>query len=241
MPYRPDALKRLRECAAGSVSLAADFDLKLEEATRCGDAPTARAILQEARLRLKPYEELRAELQPSGVMLAKYCVQVINDHTILFVLPKGCSRIEILHEAQEVVRARDARDLVNLTCLEEWRIAERRYVFTRQVAESERICIDGHVQGGDGLHRSPQERLVAAKKLTLPRFEDLAVAFALHWVATGEPLCGWFVTAKLSYQVRAKERALYFNESGMTELGVYSCNRFEYSGVAARILPEPPS
>jgi hypothetical protein len=144
--YQPEDLRSFREAAAGLAKSHEDAKAALEAAAVTGDLKAAQDILAEASIKTQAYQGLREKLGSIGVFLAKYGVEVINEHTILFVLPKGCSPIEILIEAQELVRQRDDRDLIHPGHLERW---QRDGYFSRSVEASERICIDGHVKGGD--------------------------------------------------------------------------------------------
>jgi hypothetical protein len=231
--------KDLRNYRAAGAALAAyrqATEERLEVAAATGDVAAARNILAEATLKTEEFEKLRKQLGPIGIFLAKYGVEVINEHTILFVLPKGCSRIDILNEAQGLVRQRDDRDLIYPDHLKRWQREDR---FTNSAAASERICIDGHVKGGDAKDRATQERLVAAKELSLPSIEDLAVAFALHWVATVEPLFGWYDQINgWCYYVRGAGGSLYFYHDGLVAAGVYADRDNRSVAVAARVSPE---
>jgi hypothetical protein len=52
-------------------------------------------------------------------------------------------------------------------------------------------------------------------KENLPSLEHLAVAFAVNWIATREPLFGWYNKSD-SYAVRAAGGALYIDRYGLT-------------------------
>jgi hypothetical protein len=174
----------------------------------------AERVFDELTLRTREMESLGGSLGKDGVLLAKYGVEVINSHTVSFVLPKGCSRIEILHEVQELIRDRDGRNLVNPEWLAVWGESPR---FASRIASSELFRIDGHVEGGDGRTREEQESLVTAKGFTLPSLEDLAVAFALNWVATGEPLISRGSPHNDCY-IRASFGALvFYHSAGLNE------------------------
>jgi hypothetical protein len=234
--YKQKDLLSLRQAAAGLAEFCKAASERLGAATEAGNFKAAQEILAEASLKTQPYQELREKLGPIGIFLAKYGVEVINDHTILFVLPKGCSRIDILNEAQELVRQRDDRDLIYPDDLKEW---QQEDPFTNSAAASERICIDGHVKGGDAMERGPQEKFVADKKLSLPSIEDLAVAFALHWVATGEPLFGWYNQSdSWPYVVRGAGGSLRFHHGGLRARGVEDGNAHPCVAVAAQVSPE---
>jgi hypothetical protein len=233
--HQSEQLLSFRQAAAELAEFRKNAEISLEEAATKGDLKAAQGILAEASLKTKAYQELRDKLGPTGIFLAKYGVEVINDHTILFVLPKGCSRIDILNEAQGLVGGRDQRDLIYPDHLEKWQRDER---FTKPAAKSERICIDGHVKGGDAKDRATQEKFVSDKGLSLPSIEDLAVAFALHWVATGEPLFGWYSQNSYSYWVRGAGGSLGFCPGGLDAVSVDDGDGPRNVAVAARVSPE---
>jgi hypothetical protein len=233
--YQPEDLRSFREAAAGLAESHEDAKAALEAATIKGDLKAAQGILAEASLKTKAYQELRDKLGPTGIFLAKYGVEVINDHTILFVLPKGCSRIDILNEAQGLVRGMGSGHLIEPDQLKDWQQDGR---FTKQTAASERICIDGHVKGGDAKNRATQETFVSDKGLSLASFEDLAVAFALHWVATGEGLFGWLRQNSYSYRVRGAGGSLHFTPHGLGEDSVSDAYDKYLVAVSARVSPE---
>jgi hypothetical protein len=115
--------------------------------------------------------------------------------------------IEILREAQEVVVD---RDLIWADQLATW---EKDPKFTAPATTSERISIDGHVPNSIDKDRTEQAKMVG--KENLPSLEHLAVAFAVNWIATREPLFGWYNKSD-SYAVRAAGGALYFDSYGLT-------------------------
>ena len=207
---------------------------RLKECQQSGDLQGARELLAEASLRTKPFIDLQRELGPKGILLAKYGVEVINDHTVLFVIPKGVSRIEILEEVQGLITHPNGRPFIYSKHLAEWKQEDR--FFSKQ-ATSKRLCIDGHVPGGDAKTGEQQEEFLG-EEFTMANLEDLAVAFCLHWVATGEPLFGWYNKQSYSYDIRAVGGALCFCDGGLGAnsivVGVDGVN----IGVSACVSPE---
>ena len=125
-----------------------------------------------------------------------------------FVVPRGVAPIEILREAQGLVAD---RDLIWPTQLERW---EKDPKFTTEATKSERISIDGHVPNSINKDRTEQEKMFG--KENLPSLEHLAVAFAVNWIATGEPLFGWYNKSRSwSYVVRAAGGALDVDSDGL--------------------------
>jgi hypothetical protein len=230
--YNSKALQQYRQKAAELVELRKEVEhrlgtLELSEAQR---------EFNTLELRTKEFEEFRARLGPAGIFLAKYGVEVINDHTVSFVLPKGCSRIEILREAQRLV---SDRDLILPLQLSRWGCSP---AFTKPMAQSERICIDGHVKGGDAKSVLLQTALLNRKGLERASMEDLAVAFALHWVATQSPLFGWYDWAKTcTYLVRTDGAPLGYTSTGLTSEPLFENLVDSCVGFAARVPQQPSS
>jgi hypothetical protein len=200
--YDPDRTKELRLKGASLAEHEIASRKALTEAMKRGD-------LCEARKAFTPKE----------ILLAKYGVEVINDHTVMFVIPKGVSRIEILEEVQGLIKHPNGRDFIRKRFLERWR---KDQAFSLPQGESKRLCIDGHVQGGDGKTREQQEAFLSpdnqngGEQFQMANIEDLAVAFCLHWVATGEPLIGWYnKQVGYSYYSRAVGDALCFYVNGL--------------------------
>ena len=151
------------------------------------------------------------------------------------MLPQGVSRHEMLCEAHAIVAERDGRDLVYPKRLKEWESDE---AFKSTCTTPERIRIDGHVEGGDGKTRKKQEAVLESKGLQQAKLEDLAAAFVAHWVATGEPLFGWYENNPYTFWVRAVGGALDFDCDGLVVFGIDHGNGHSHFAVASRALPE---
>ena len=126
---------------------------RLKECQQSGDLQGARDLLEEVSLRTKPFIDLQRELGPKGILLAKYGVEVINDHTVMFVIPKGVSRIEILEEVQGLMKQPSGRPFIEPDNLAGWKQGDR---FSSKQSTSKRLCIDEHVPGGDDKTREQQ-------------------------------------------------------------------------------------
>ena len=72
-------------------------------------------------------------------------------------------------------------------------------------------------------------------RLTL---EDLAVAFAINWIATGGPLFGWYdKSIPWSYVVRAAGGELDFRSDGLVVNGIHAFDSDDNVAVSSRALP----
>jgi hypothetical protein len=211
--HDPKKLHEYRERAASLYDLSQGVEERIGQAAELGSLQAARDALGGLTLKTKEFEEFRKTLTPAEIFLAKYNVEVINEHTVSFVIPKGVSRIEMLKEAHALVTD---RNLVARAQLQDW-VSDPRY--TQEAVTSERIGIDGRVPNSTGKTREQQEAMVG--KDNLPALEDLAVAFAVHWIATGEPLFGWYGYSKYSsYVVRGADGHLRFDRDGLAVRGI---------------------
>ena len=153
-----------------------------------------------------------------------------------FVLPKGVSRYEMLCEAQELVVKREGRDLVLPTQLNKWK-DDKTFKATTTIPE--RIQIDGHVDGGDGMNKSDQEAFLQTKGLPQANLEDLAAAFVVLYVATGKDLFE-------GQWARAAGGALFLFGVGLGVSDIDDYDSDSFMSVASRVprpsprLPSPP-
>ena len=132
-----------------------------------------------------------------------------------------------------MVAGRDNRNLVWPTQLKRWKDDK---TFKASCIKPERIQIDGHVEGADGKTRAKQESFLKSKGLPQANLEDLAAAFVAHWVATGEPLFGFYDQAdEWSFVVRAAGGALDFDSHGLGVYDVDDGSSFSSMAVASRV------
>jgi len=220
-------LHEYRERAVELYDLSKGVEERMGNAAESGSIEAARDALGELTLKTREFEDLRKSLTPAEIFLAKYNVEVINDHTVSFVVPRGVAPIEILREAQGLVAE---RDLIWPTQLERWGKDPK---FTTEGTKSERISIDGHVPNSINKDRTEQEAMVG--KENLPSLEHLAVAFAVNWIATGEQLFGWHNKSRSwSYMVRAAGGALYFPSYGLRVVDISDDNSNDHVAVSSR-------
>ncbi len=212
--YNQDKVTRYCEAATELHNLRVEVGQRIESAIVKGNNQAARSALEELKASGEKFQELRSTLTARDLFVAKYNIEVHGPHEVSFVLPKGVSRYEMLSEAQGLV---DDRVLVYPYQLKRW---QSDPAFEKRCDVPERIQINARVQGGDAKDRATQEKLVESLKLTLPSLEDLAAAFVAHYVATGEPLFGWFNNHGQTYMVRAAGGALFFDVSGLYVRGL---------------------
>jgi hypothetical protein len=206
---------------------------EFDSAVTDGNKQAARSALDQLKASRETFKELRSTLSPTDLFIAKYNIQVHGPHEVSFVLPKGVSRYEMLCEAQGLVAERDNCNLVWPDRLKEW---ERDKTFKATTTTPERIQIDGHVEGGDGMNRANQETFLKSKGLPQANLEDLAAAFVGYWVATGEPLFGWYdKPGQWSFVVRAAGGVLSFGSDGLHVYGIDGADSNSFVAVSSRV------
>jgi len=224
--YDQAKLAQYREKAAELRDFSRAVEVRMDQAAESGEVADARMAFGELTLKTREFEEFRDTLTPAEIFIAKYNVMVLDDHTVSFVVPSGVAPIDILQEAQELVTD---RDLIWPERLTEW---SKDPTFTTPATESERICIDGHVPNSINKNRAKQEKIVG--KDNLPSLSELAIAFAVNWIATGEPLFRWNKSGGWSYVVRAAGGALDFLSVGLSVVVIYDDHSDDDVAVSSR-------
>ena len=230
--YDRKSIEDLKAAAKELHELSLGVERAIDSAAETGELQRAKDAFAELKLKTAEYEKFRATLSPEVLFLAKYNVEVHGPHEVSFVLPKGVSRIEMLQEAHALVGDRDLIDPFYLT---EW---QQDLTFTAESATTQRIHINGHVEGGDAKSRSEQEAFLTAQGLQMPSKEDLAAAFVAHYIVTKEPLFGWYDKSSgwsSSFVVRAAGGALDFTSLGLNDCDIVDVNRDDNVAVAAAL------
>jgi hypothetical protein len=231
--YDQEGVNQYREAALKHREVLRTAEQRMDAAIENGDKAEAEKALAEATASGESFRELRSKLKPTDLFVAKYNIQVHGPHEVSFVLPRGVSRYDMILEAHALVAERDKRDLVYRGDLKEWGNDAR---FTASCESPERIQIDGHVKGGDGKTREQQEKFLTTKGLEQAQLEDLAAAFVAHYVATGEPLFGWYKKdSSWCFVVRAVGGALNFVSDGLLVHGLGVDFSLSNVAVASRV------
>jgi hypothetical protein len=189
-----------------------------------GSLEQAQQSLQELALRTEEFRNLREGLTPIDRVMSD--LRVIDDYTVAFSIPKGCSRMDILVGAQRIVG--DHR-LIAPPQLEDW---AQQSEFNEQVCNDEKVCIRGRVWEATGKTRDEQERIFKEKRFEWASVHDTAVAFAAFYIATGQSLFGWAGReATWTDPVRVKPGQLEFCKGGLVT-GSWS-DSYTYGGITA--------
>ena len=223
--YSQDKVNQYRDSAVRLHALRQSVEQQFDSAVTDGNKQAARNALDDLKASGAAFKELRNTLTPTDLFIAKYNIQVHGPHEVSFVLPKGVSRYEMLCEAQGLVAERDNLNLVWTNQLERWKDDK---TFKATSTTPERIQIDGHVEGGDGMNRADQEAFLKSKGLPQANLEDLAAAFVAFYVATGKNLFEGQV-------VRAAGGVLRFFSFGLGVSGIDGDHSLSNRAVSSRV------
>lgn len=181
-----------------------------------GDAQAAQAALSALEGKTEELRRFREQLGEARIFEVENGVDAHGPDSVSFNLRPGRSRLDVLREAQELV---SGRALILPQHLAQWEEDPR---FAERIRRFERVRIDGHIRGGNNRTRAEQdtflehEGLRLSRHLAMPRIEDLAVAFAVHYIVTGQPLFRWYNEHDgISYMIRATGGVLTFDTDGL--------------------------
>lgn len=177
------------------------------------DLRGAQDIFGQLTLKTKEFEALRSRLTPAELFIVQYAVEVPAELTVSLVLPGSTPAVRLLNDAQRLV---SDQELFWSAHLSRWQMEAK---FTNITPESRRISVRG--LGADGLVGDHLRRtqVLEETKLQEPKLDEIMVAFAAYYIATGEPIFGW-ADARRSYAVHACDSPFYwqFDREGVGQL-----------------------
>lgn len=222
--YNSDALRQYR---AKAIELG-DLHASLRETLGQLNPTEAQAEFEQFAVRSKELDDLRAQLKPEELFMAKYSIVVVNDHTVSFVIPQGVSRIELLSEANALIKD---RPLFHPQVFEGW---TKTTSFITPLQRTERVCIVGNVEGLEGKALDDQRALLQKHGLQLATSEDLAVAFAAFYVATGHSIFGSLPPGR-PYVVHSQTHSFWVALNGMCVSNIVAKQPHISSAASARV------
>ena len=92
--YDPKKLQEYRAKAAELSDLWKGVKARMEQAAESGTLQDARKAFEELTAKTKEFEEFRKKYTSAEIFIAKYNVEVLDGHTVSFVIPKGVAPID---------------------------------------------------------------------------------------------------------------------------------------------------
>ncbi|MSU31521.1 MAG: hypothetical protein EXS25_02450 [Pedosphaera sp.] len=208
-------------------SLRADYDAIFGIANTPEEFVTLNVIQDQIRAEERAMKDIKAKLPARESLGAKYSVEILGFHEILFVIPPNVPRIRIIEEAQAIYSKLDKRNYVFPNRYKVWLDMPS---FTEGKPTEVRIAIDGCVDESQNRTLADQKLFLRRKfeegEASLPTIEDLAVAHALFFIVTRQNLFR-------GYKIRALNGSLFFDNLGLgMDRFSLDWNRFSDVGAA---------
>lgn len=195
-----------------------------------GDVAAGQTTIDELRVALDEFKEMRNKLDSRELFIARFNVEQVGLGRVSVVLPKGMSRSEFLEEAQAIAAEHHGAAIIQSSQLRTWCRQDR---FKESVREPLRIEMLGIVPGSENKGLDAQRRHLTKVGLALPEMRDLAVAHAAYFVATGHGLV-------LNLAVRTSDGSVRHYPFGLEQESTWD-EGLPFTFVAAAGIPVPPS
>lgn len=209
MSSEAEILLQYEEIKNRLESLKEDYNTIFGLANTSEEFATLKVIKDQILAEERALKSIQAKLPARESFGAKYQVEILGPHEILFVIPPNVPRIRVLEEAQAIFSKLDKQNYVFPARYKVWLGMPS---FTEGRPTETRLAIDGCVE-------ESQNRTLADQKLFLrrkfegggalmPTVEDLAVAHALFFVVTRQNLFR-------GMKIRTLNGSLYYDSLGL--------------------------
>jgi hypothetical protein len=209
MSSEAEILLQYEEIKNRLESLKEDYNTIFSLANTSDEFATLKVIKDQIVAEERALKSIQAKLPARESFGAKYQVEILGPHEILFVIPPNVPRIRVLEEAQAIFSKLDKQNYVFPARYKVWLGMPS---FTEGRPTETRLAIDGCVE-------ESQNRTLADQKLFLrrkfeeggalmPTVEDLAVAHALFFVVTRQNLFR-------GMKIRTLNGSLYYDSLGL--------------------------
>lgn len=209
MSSEAEILLQYEEIKNRLESLKEDYNTIFSLANTSDEFATLKVIKDQIVAEERALKSIQAKLPARESFGAKYQVEILGPHEILFVIPPNVPRIQVLKEAQDIFSKLDKQNYVFPARYKVWLGMPS---FTEGRPTETRLAIDGCVE-------ESQNRTLADQKLFLrrkfeeggalmPTVEDLAVAHALFFVVTRQNLFR-------GMKIRTLNGSLYYDSLGL--------------------------
>jgi hypothetical protein len=209
MSSEAEILLQYEEIKNRLESLKEDYNTIFGIANTSDEFATLKVIKDQIVAEERALKTIQAKLPARESFGAKYQVEILGPHEILFVIPPNVPRIRVLEEAQDIFSKLDKQNYVFPARYKVWLGMPS---FTEGRPTETRLAIDGCVD-------ESQNRTLADQKLFLrrkfeeggalmPTVEDLAVAHALFFVVTRKNLFR-------GMKIRTLNGSLYYDSLGL--------------------------
>jgi hypothetical protein len=190
-------------------SLKEDYNTIFSLANTSDEFATLKVIKDQIVAEERALKSIQAKLPARESFGAKYQVEILGPHEILFVIPPNVPRIRVLEEAQAIFSKLDKQNYVFPARYKVWLGMPS---FTEGRPTETRLAIDGCVEESQNRTLADQKLFLRRKfeggGVLMPTVEDLAVAHALFFVVTRQNLFR-------GMKIRTLNGSLYYDSLGL--------------------------
>jgi hypothetical protein len=186
-----------------------DYNTIFGLANTSDEFATLKVIKDQIVAEERALKSIQAKLPARESFGAKYQVEILGPHEILFVIPPNVPRIRVLEEAQAIFSKLDKQNYVFPARYKVWLGMPS---FTEGRPTETRLAIDGCVEESQNRTLADQKLFLRRKfeggGVLMPTVEDLAVAHALFFVVTRQNLFR-------GMKIRTLNGSLYYDSLGL--------------------------
>jgi len=209
MSSEAEILLQYEEIKNRLESLKEDYNTIFGLANTSDEFATLKVIKDQILAEERALKSIQAKLPARESFGAKYQVEILGPHEILFVIPPNVPRIRVLEEAQAIFSKLDKQNYVFPARYKVWLGMPS---FTEGRPTETRLAIDGCVEGSQNRTLADQKLFLRRKfeegGALMPTVEDLAVAHALFFVVTRQNLFR-------GMKIRTLNGSLYYDSLGL--------------------------
>jgi hypothetical protein len=209
MSSEAEILLQYEEIKNRLESLKEDYNTIFGLANTSDEFATLKVIKDQIVAEERALKSIQAKLPARESFGAKYQVEILGPHEILFVIPPNVPRIRVLEEAQAIFSKLDKQNYVFPARYKVWLGMPS---FTEGRPTETRLAIDGCVEESQNRTLADQKLFLRRKfeggGVLMPTVEDLAVAHALFFVVTRQNLFR-------GMKIRTLNGSLYYDSLGL--------------------------
>jgi hypothetical protein len=209
MSSEAEILLQYEEIKNRLESLKEDYNTIFSLANTSDEFATLKVIKDQIVAEERALKSIQAKLPARESFGAKYQVEILGPHEILFVIPPNVPRIRVLEEAQAIFSKLDKQNYVFPARYKVWLGMPS---FTEGRPTETRLAIDGCVEESQNRTLADQKLFLRRKfeggGVLMPTVEDLAVAHALFFVVTRQNLFR-------GMKIRTLNGSLYYDSLGL--------------------------
>jgi hypothetical protein len=202
-----------------------------ESTQASGDISHLQHSFQQLTCKTKELQDIRERIGPIGVFLAQYGVEVLDKHTVGYVMPRNATHLEMIRAGLEALQGSIT---ISEPTLASWEKSER---FTTPASEPQYIHVQARVRDCDGKSEQRQQHILKEMGVELVGLENLAAAFVAFYAARSASIFGTMTYYGADPVIRANGGGLQYT-SGVRHLHLESTNDAELLSAAVLLPPE---